>query len=122
MATVSTILLPSFRPPLPSFPRKRESRTRGLAGFPPYPYRHSRVSGNPAVACQDCGIIRHYRRDSRLRGNDGREAVGNGLVFSIPFGIPAYAGMTVGAAGMAVMERATTVERAGRTVMERKGQ
>ena len=23
-------------------------------------YRHSRVSGNPAVACQDCGIIRQY--------------------------------------------------------------
>ena len=34
-------------------------------------YRHSRVSGNPAVACQDCGGIRQYRRDSRLRGNDG---------------------------------------------------
>ena len=34
-------------------------------------YRHSRVSGNPAVTCQDCGIIRQYRRDSRLRGNDG---------------------------------------------------
>ena len=39
--------------------------------FPGRPYRHSRVSGNPAVACQDCGIIRQYRRDSRLRGNDG---------------------------------------------------
>ena len=24
-------------------------------------YRHSRVSGNPLVACQDRGIIRHYR-------------------------------------------------------------
>ena len=52
------------------------------------PYRHSRVSGNPAVACQDCGIIRQYRSgfpltregrlratlslDSRLRGKDGR--------------------------------------------------
>ena len=36
------------------------------------PYRHSRVSGNPAVACQECGIIRQYRRDSRLRGNDDR--------------------------------------------------
>ena len=36
--------------------------------------RHSRASGNLAVACQDCGIIRQYRRDSRLRGNDGREA------------------------------------------------
>ena len=40
------------------------------------PYRHSRVSGNPAVVCQDCGIIRQYRRDSRLRGNDGRKGVG----------------------------------------------
>ena len=24
-------------------------------------YRHSRVSGNPAVACQGCGIMGHYR-------------------------------------------------------------
>ena len=24
-------------------------------------YRHSRVSGNPSVACQDCGGIRQYR-------------------------------------------------------------
>ena len=23
------------------------------------------------MACQDCDIIRQYRRDSRLRGNDG---------------------------------------------------
>ena len=37
-------------------------------------YRHSRVSGNPAVAGQDCGIIQQYRRDSRLSGNDGRGA------------------------------------------------
>ena len=25
------------------------------------PYRHSRLRGNPAVASQDCGIIRQYR-------------------------------------------------------------
>ena len=35
------------------------------------PNRHSRVSGNPAVACQDYGLVRQCRRDSRLRGNDG---------------------------------------------------
>ena len=34
--------------------------------------RPSRVSGNLVVVCQDCGGIRQYRRDSRLRGNDGR--------------------------------------------------
>ena len=51
--------LPSFPPPY------RPSRP---------PYLHSRVSGNPAVACQDCGGIRQYRWDSRLRGNDGRDS------------------------------------------------
>ncbi len=35
-------------------------------------YRPSRVSGNPTVTCQGCGIIRQYRRDYRLRGKDGR--------------------------------------------------
>ena len=42
----------------------KDERNRNL-------YRHSRVSGNPAGASQDYGIIREYRRDSRLRGNDG---------------------------------------------------
>ena len=37
----------------------------------PVPHRHSRVSGNPGILA------------------------GNRLVFSVPFGIPAYAGMTV---------------------------
>ena len=69
--------LPSFPPrlycparPLPSFPRKRESRG-------------------------DLTRLRHYKAvppDSRLRGNDGRGK-------AAPFGIPAYAGMTVAGAG-----------------------
>ena len=46
-------------------------RPEAAAILPAPPYRHSRVSGNPAVACRGCGIIRQYRRDSRLRGNDG---------------------------------------------------
>ena len=29
--------------------------------LPAAPYRHSRVSGNPAVACRSCGVIRQYR-------------------------------------------------------------
>ena len=36
-------------------------------------YRHSRASGNPAVVCRGCGIIRQYRRDSRVSGNDGKK-------------------------------------------------
>ena len=43
--------------------------------FPPRLYRHSRVSGNPTVACRQY----HHK--------------------AVPFGIPAYAGMTVGRAG-----------------------
>ena len=47
--------------------------TRALSTVTPgRPYRHSRVSGNPTVACRQC----HPK--------------------SVPFGIPAYAGMTVG--------------------------
>ena len=41
-------------------------------GILPAPYRHSRVSGNPTVACRQY----HHK--------------------TVPFGIPAYAGMTVG--------------------------
>ena len=33
--------------------------------------RPSRVGGNPAVACRGFGVIRQYRRDSRVSGNDG---------------------------------------------------
>ena len=54
-------------------------------------YRPSRVSGNPAVACQDCGGIRQSRRDSRLRGKDGS---GVGRTVAEP-------GRTVRGAGMA---------------------
>ena len=36
------------------------------------PYRHSRVSGNPAVVGTAKDWSFQYRRDSRLRGNDGR--------------------------------------------------
>jgi len=63
-------------------PRHRPSRENGNQSprpchIPDGPfYRHSRVSGNLAVACQDCGIIRQYRRDSRLRGNDGQGGAG----------------------------------------------
>jgi len=46
------------RRPLPSFPRPL--------------YRHSRVSGNPAVACQDCGGIRQYRSGFPLT-REGRQ-------------------------------------------------
>ena len=61
--------------------RARGWSNRRRSGFPHRPYRPSRVSGNPTVTCQDCGIIRQYRRDSRLRGKDGREgAAGNGAV------------------------------------------
>ena len=53
---------------LPSFPHKGESDSNmdkqdrqdlgiGLERCLPPPYRHSRVSGNLAAACQDCGII-----------------------------------------------------------------
>ena len=47
--------------------------------------RHSRVSGNPTVVCQDCGIIRQYRRDSRLRGNDGGD---EGFICHCPAAVP----------------------------------
>ena len=66
--TVPLAALMPFRPPLPSFPRKRESRTvlpytaaapavlpaqagiqNGIALYRNRPYRHSRVSGNPEM-------------------------------------------------------------------------
>ena len=70
-------------------------------------YRHSRVSGNPARRLEGKGrVFGNTVRDSRLRGNDGsgerefrnlRPATGRSL--AIPFGIPAYAGMTVAVNG-----------------------
>ena len=93
------------------------------------PHRHSRVSGNPdgtektsplppnrrripAYAGMTVGAAALYRGDSRLRGKDGGETAaplssGFPLTREGRWGdrrpstveIPAYAGMTVGAAG-----------------------
>ena len=141
--------------------------------IPGLPYRHSRVSGNPVVACWGCGIIRQYRsgfpltREGRWQrrkflsahpelvegwkrrretqdGSEWRrlilqpvqdERMGAAAAFlpsfprkresrgdlpgmrhhkAVPFGIPAYAGMTVGAAGEDSRKAAgRTVERGG---------
>ena len=42
-----------------------------------------------------------------------RRRDGKGLVFSVPFGVPAYAGMTVGAGNDGREAAGMTVERAG---------
>ena len=73
--------MPALSTAIPILQQVQDERKKGnrfqderMGGGGPR-YRHSRVSGNPAV--------------------DGC----NGLVFSVPFGIPAYAGMTVGGGG-----------------------
>ena len=40
--------------------------------LPAASYRHSRVSGNPEMPDWQWSCLTQYRRDSRLRGNDGK--------------------------------------------------
>ena len=54
-------------------------------------------------------LLRYFYRHSRVSGNPRRD--GDGLVFSVPFGVPACAGMTVGA-GNDGRKGGKTVERA----------
>ena len=84
------------------------------------PYRHSRVSGNPAAERQWAGLFSTVR-DSRLRGNDGMTVGGSRplpLILNLLkdgcdgcyclFGIPACTGRTVKrAAGRTVVAAAS---------------
>ena len=63
--------IPDNRPALPSFRAADRHPPSPLTVLPAGPYRHSRVSGNPAAAGRQRAGLFSTVRDSRLRGNDG---------------------------------------------------